>query len=176
LYIADSLNGSYLGVGKVKVVCPDGVSRARDGQPQPAPGDHQPPGDTARSRTLESAPSLFVIHTPNVNFAARDAVFSVSGDISGECYATVDRGSVELTPLFDDLQRPIVLHEGQSALSGLNVRGEQMVLVGKGEMPAIFARQMPKDLPAFSIETIRGRARQPGKNGAFKIEGGSPRS
>ena len=38
-----------------------------------------------------------------------------------------------------------------------------MALVGKGEMPAIFARQMPKGLPALSIETIRGRARPPGK-------------
>ena len=49
-----------------------------------------------------------------------------------------------------------------------------MVLVGKGDMPAIFARQMPKDLPAFSIETLRERARQREKRGV-RVGGWLPR-
>jgi hypothetical protein len=157
LYIADSPNGGYLGVGKIKVVCPGASSAVRGGQPYPA----RP---------------LFTLHTPNANFTTRDATLSIAGDISGECYAKVERGSVELTPLFDDLQRPISMHEGQSALTGLNIRGDPMVLVGKGEMPAIFARQMPKDLPALSIETIRDRARQRQKKGALPMESGAPDS
>jgi hypothetical protein len=99
-----------------------------------------------------------------------------SADKSGGCCVKIDHGSVEFTALCDDYQRSLSLYEGQFAVLGLNVRGEPMLLVGKGEMPAVFARQMPKDLPAFSIETIRGRARQREKKGAFRIEGGSPDS
>ena len=176
MYIADSPNGGYLGVGKIKVVCPGASSSLRDWQPQPTPRDGRPPAGKPQPRTPATARPLFTLHTPNANFTTRDAALSVSGDISGECYAKVERGSVELTPLFDELQRPISLHEGQSALTGLNVRGDPMVLVGKGEMPAIFARQMPKDLPALSIETIRDRARQRQKKGALPMESGAPDS
>ena len=165
MYIADSLNGGYLGRRQDQGGLSRRTSGTRDWQPQPAADKSQ-----LERRSRRCLPSTRPMQTS----ARRDATFSMSGDISGECYATVDRGSVELTPLFDDLQRPISLHEGQSALTGLNVRGDPMVLVGKGEMPAIFARQMPKDLPALSIETIRDRARQRQKKGALPIESGAP--
>ena len=74
-------------------------------QSPPAERNREPPAGRSQPRTPGAAASWFTVHTPNATFAAWDAAFSVSGDASGECYATVDRGSVELTPLFDDLQR-----------------------------------------------------------------------
>ena len=79
-------------------------------------------------------------------------------------------GSVELAPTFDDpVQQSVPLHEGQSALLGLNAAGEPESLIGKDALPAMGLRQMLRILSSYSVETFSGRKWRREKGNTFGI-------
>ena len=69
--------------------------------------------------------------------------------------AQVARGCVELTPRCYEAQKPFSMHQGQLALLQVNGQGALDLMVGKGEIPAIFASKMPKGSQGYSLEAPR---------------------
>ena len=176
LYVAESRDGGYLKVGKLTVYL-NQPSEPRSGKPASTYGGQPSPlAGKPQPQTPAAEPPLFTIRTPNADFASRDAEFTVSGDPSGGCWAQVARGCVELTPRCYEAQKPFLMHQGQLALLQVNGQGALDLMVGKGEIPAIFASKMPKGSQGYSLEAPREKTRQQEKKGVFTIGGSSPDS
>jgi hypothetical protein len=163
-YVVRSADIGYLGMGTLTVRL-DEVSDARSGGPGKAGGSQPPPAGKSPSRNPPSAARLFTVQTPNMDIrGGRGAVFNVLVAPTAECYTEIYRGSVGLVPLDNEEEELVALCQGQSALLALNARGEPTLVVGTGEPPAFFARQMPNKWPDFSSsEAIRGKTRQQDK-------------
>ncbi len=169
-YVINSPNGGCLRVGKVTVRFGE-TSETQNGKPESARRGEPPlPAGKSHPQTSASGPPLFTIRALNADLASRGAEFTVCGEPSGACFTQVARGSVELTPTFDDpVQQSVPLHEGQSALLGLNAAGEPVLLIGKDASPAMASRQMLRILSSYSVETFSGRKWRREKGNTFGI-------
>ena len=168
LYVVNSLNGGYLGSGKLSVSV-DRKSQTHDRNSGRVADRGALPG-TLRPQSQPLGPLFpaFTVQTPNADLDGRDADFTVSVNILGECYTRVLRGRVGVAVMPESNEEaPVFLDGGQSAVLGLNVKGEPTLYVGRGEPPLMFARGMPRGgLPVYSGEGgTRSRRKASGGKG-----------